>query len=366
MIVCFLLTHVPNPRMNKRIEMFKKESEVHVICTRRASQNIWEPTQAVDHVIFDIDLPSSKFMLRRYIVSQEFQNKALSKLEELKPDVIYSEGLDTLIIAGKYKRNSNVKIVFEVADLRENYISNPKSTIDKVITKALLRREKEAFKNVDFLVVTSPKFYEMHYYSLISKDKTLFVPNFPDTEVFMNYEKHDGDFTVGFIGGIRYLNQMKMLVDAAGEVGCKVLFAGAGGTSTDYEEILTYCQGRDYVSFTGRYDYNSQIAGLYGMVDCVYAVYDADNPNVRIALPNKLYESILCELPIIVAKGTYLEELVKSLGVGVSVSHKDNADLIDALKMLKENKDFYNEIVENCKKHKDDYASNDNIMDIIC
>ena len=351
--------------MNKRIEVLKNDSEVHVICTRRASQNIWEPKQDVDHVIYDIDLPSSKKIFKRYFVSQKFQKKTLSKLEEIKPTVIYAEGLDTLIIAGKYKRNHNVRIIFEVADLRENFISKPAKMLDSVITSELLRREKEAFKKVDFLVVTSPKFYDIHYSKLISKEKTIFIPNAPDTQVFKNYKKHKGDFTVGFIGGIRYLNQMKMLVDVAGEVGCKVLFAGAGGTSTDYEDILSYCKGKDYVSFTGRYDYNSQIADLYGMVDCVYAVYDADNPNVRIALPNKLYESILCELPIIVAKGTFLEELVKKWGVGVSVRHNDKMELIDALRSLKEDKQFYDEIVENCRNHQETYDSNEKIKDIL-
>ena len=63
MTVCFLLTHVPNPRMNKRIEVFKAQADTHVICTRRASQNVWEPTQDVDHIIFDIDLPSAKHIL---------------------------------------------------------------------------------------------------------------------------------------------------------------------------------------------------------------------------------------------------------------------------------------------------------------
>lgn len=352
MTVCFLLTHVPNPRINKRIEVFKAQADTHVICTRRASQNVWEPTQDVDHVIFDIDLPSAKHILKRYVVSQDFQKKALEKLEQLKPNVIYAEGLDTLIIAGKYKKNHDVRIVFEVADLRENYITKPKKAIDRLITAMLLQREKKAFKNVDFLVVTSPKFYGMHYSTLISKDKMLFIPNAPDVEVFKNYKKHEGDFTVGFIGGIRYLDQMKMLVDAAGEVSCKVLFAGAGGTTSDYEQIKAYCQGKDYVSFTGRYDYNSQIAGLYGMVDCVFAVYDADNPNVRIALPNKLYESILCELPIIVAKGTYLEELVKEWGVGVSVSHKDVNELAEALKMLMNNQELYRQIVAGCQRQK--------------
>lgn len=353
MTICFLLTHVPNPRMNKRIEVCKGIGDTHVICTRRSSQNVWEPTQDVEHIIYDIDLPSAKHIVKRYVVSQDFQKKAIEKLEELKPNMIYAEGLDTLIIAGKYKKNHDVRIVFEVADLRENYITKPKKAVDRAITAVLLKREKSAFQNVDFLVVTSPKFYDMHYKDLISRDKMLFIPNAPDAEPFKNYKKKtSGDFTVGFIGGIRYLHQMKMLVDAAEKVGCKVVFAGAGGTSNDYEEIQAYCRGKDFVQFTGRYDYNTQIADLYGMVDCVFAVYDADNPNVRIALPNKLYESILCELPIIVAKGTYLEELVKEWGVGVSVSHTDGSELVEMLRRLKDDQAFYEGIVENCRKQK--------------
>ena len=364
MTVCFVLTHVPNPRMNKRIEVFKAQADTHVICTRRASQNVWEPTQDVDHVIFDIDLPSAKHILRRYVVSQDFQKKASEKLEQLKPNVIYAEGLDTLIIAGKYKKTHDVRIVFEVADLRENYITKPKKAVYRVITAMLLRREKNAFRNVDFLVVTSPKFYDMHYNALISRDKMLFIPNAPDVEAFKDYKKHEGDFTVGFIGGIRYLQQMKMLVDAAAKVDCKVLFAGAGGTSSDYEEIQAYCEGKDFVQFTGRYDYNTQIAGLYGMVDCVFAVYDADNPNVRIALPNKLYESILCELPIIVAKGTYLEELVKECGVGVSINHKDEKELEEVLKRLKNDDVLYQKIVNHCKEQKSGIIDNSNLIQI--
>ena len=84
------------------------------------------------------------------------------------------------------------------------------------------------------------------------------------------------------------------------------------------------------------------------MVDCVYAVYDADNPNVRIALPNKLYESILCELPIIVAKQTYLAELVKEWGVGISVNHKEVKELVEAIACLKNNREVYEEIRNAC------------------
>ena len=347
--VCFLLTHVPNPRMNKRIEIFKNVAETKVICTRRASQNIWEPAQDVEHIIFDIDLPSAKHLLKRYIVSLGFQKKAIEKIAEINPDVIYAEGLDSLIIAGQYGKKHDVTIIFEVADLRENYIVQPAAIVQRILTKLLLKREKKAFKNVDFLVVTSPKFYDMHYASLI-KDRVVFVPNAPNVEIFQDYKKKkSGNFTVGFIGGIRYLKQMKMLADAAKAKGIDVLFAGAGGTSSEYQEILEYCKDMQNVRFSGRYNYEEEIAKLYGMVDCVFSVYDADNPNVRIALPNKLYEAVLCELPIIVAKGTYLSELVAQYGVGISVSHKDQDELEMALEKLKNDNNYRESFAEKCR-----------------
>lgn len=353
MSVCFLLTHVPDPRFNKRIGVFKQITTTKVICTRRRSQNIWEPVQDVEHIIFDIDLPSAKHLLKRYAVSRGFQKKVLEKLNEIQPSVIYAEGLDPLLIASKYKKSNDVRIFFEVADLRENYIEKPKAPVQRITTDILLHKEKKVFKNVDKLIVTSPKFYDLHYSALIGKENVIFIPNAPNKEAFQNYKKKsEGPFTVGFIGGIRYLKQMKMLVDAANELNVQVLFAGAGGTSDEYAEMRKYCAGMENVRFTGKYDYNSEIAKLYGMVDCVFSVYDADNPNVRIALPNKLYESILCELPIIVAKGTYLSELVETWGVGLSVGHKNKDDLILALKTLKEDSKKYQEIVQRCMQIK--------------
>lgn len=352
MNVCFLLTHVPDPKTNKRIKVFKDYGSVKVICARRKSQDIWEPAfDDVEHFIFNIDLPTVQHIVKRFIVSKKYQDKALNKLQELKPEVIYADGLDSLLIASKYKKNHNAKLFYDVADLREAYIEEPKRLIKKLINNVIKKTERKCFSNVDYLVVTSEKFYSVYYHRLISEDKLIFIPNAPDKEVFEDYhKKEDGDFTIGFIGGIRYLEQMKMLVDAADKCGCKVLFAGAGGTSSDYEEISKYCFGKEWVSFTGKYDYKKEIAGLYGKVDCVYAVYNADNPNVRIALPNKLYESVYCRLPILVAKGTYLSELVEKWGVGISVNHKSIEELCEAIRVLQTNKDRYIELTENCQK----------------
>ena len=86
------------------------------------------------------------------------------------------------------------------------------------------------------------------------------------------------------------------------------------------------------------------------MVDCVYAVYNADVKNVRIALPNKLYEAIFCDLPIIVAKNTYLSDLVNEWNVGVAVDHKNPEELRLALSKLMKDQQYYNELRDECKK----------------
>ena len=341
MKICFLLTHIPDPRTNKRIDLFKKDHEVFVVCCRRKSQNIWNPDLvSAKYKIYDIDLPSSQKIFKRYFMSLFFRNKALKDLDDIRPDVIYTEGLDALQTAISYKKKHSLKSIFyEVADLRESYLVKPRSFFRRTIVNLILNKEKKCFSSVDYLVLTSMKFYDAHYCRLIKQNHVIYMPNIPDKTVFDDYvKKTSGTFTVGFIGGIRYLEQMKMLVDAAEVVGCKVLFAGVGGTTTDFDSITEYCKNKKGVVFYGKYDYKKEIASIYGLVDCVYAVYDADNPNVRIALPNKLYESILCRLPIIVSKGTYLSELVEKWRVGYSVSHNNPEELIECLTNLSSKK----------------------------
>lgn len=353
MKVVFLLTHVPNPRINKRIAALKKVAEVQVICTRRKSQNLWDPEQDVEHIIFDIDLPSAKHLIKRLIVSKNYQREATECLKRCNPDFIYAEGFDSLIIAHNYKKNHPIKIIYEVSDLRDNYIEEPSNLAQKFLNNILLNKEKDLIKSISLLIVTSPKFYDIHYKELIPKNKVLFVPNMPDINVFESFErKKIGVFTVGFIGGIRYIKQMKMLVDVANLVKCNVIFAGIGFNSDEYEEIKKYARGMTNIIFSGKYNYREEIASIYGCVDCVFAVYDADNANVRIALPNKLYEAVWCEIPIIVAKQTYLAELVEKWGVGCSVDHRLKDDLVVALNRFMDDADYYNKIVQACKTEK--------------
>ena len=60
-----------------------------------------------------------------------------------------------------------------------------------------------------------------------------------------------------------------------------------------------------------------------------------------------------CELPILVAEGTYVGELVNKWGVGLTVDSSSLDDLVNKIVMIKENSKIYNEFVLNCKKNKE-------------
>jgi hypothetical protein len=69
-------------------------------------------------------------------------------------------------------------------------------------------------------------------------------------------------------------------------------------------------------------------------LDINVVCYDAKEENVRIAEPNKLYESAFFCRPIIVSKGTFLEKRVKELGVGFSLDASNDDEIVDFISHL--------------------------------
>lgn len=352
MDIVFLISHLPNPRMNKRIEVGKKAGTTSLIYWDRGTVEIWD--------IFHKDISNYKIRilaaytnpLKRIFPTIKYGIQAIKQLRKLKPKILYVANVDMLLIANIYSfiTRRKTKIIYEIADLNKLVADKQISLVSKFASKVLITLEKKLTKKIDTLVVTSEKFYHSYYAAFISQSKVLFIPNMPDIKYFQDFSRKDnGTFTVGFIGAVRYKNQMKMLINAAEECGINLLFAGAGLD----DEIENLVKDKPFVKYIGKYNYEQEIANLYGQVDAIYSVYDADLKNVRVALPNKLYESIYCELPIIVAQDTYLSEIVESEGIGISINHNNQKQLTDAIRRLANDIDYYNSFVNACNSVKE-------------
>ena len=201
----------------------------------------------------------------------------------------------------------------------------------------------------------------MHYCSFVDKTKFLYIPNVPDLSVFKDYiaKNHNDNFTIGWIGSIRYKSQMKNLIFLSEKCKIHLFIAGYEDGSNEIQNI---CVKRKNITWFGPYSYDKDIVSLYEKCDVIYAVYDANLINERIALPNKLYEAIICELPIIVSKGTYLSEIVNELKIGISVNCEDVSELEEAVNLMKINYDFYKNNCIKEKRHFDLFEYNDSLI----
>lgn len=353
MSIVFVLSHTPNPRMNKRINLLKGKYKTSLVFWNRETVDIWK----MIHTDIEVKEISIKAYYtnpqKRIIPTLKFAIEAIKYLRKMNPKCIYTENVDMLAICSIYSFFNKKKpiIIYEIADLNKLIIDVPKSLVKKFLKKIIVSTEKRLCQNVNLLVLTSEKFYDFYFRDFFPKEKMLIIPNMPKLYPFSSYRpKKSGIFTVGFIGTIRYKDQMKMLIRVAQKCKVNVLFAGAGLD----DEIRKISADIPYVEYYGKYEFDKEIASLYEKCNCIYCVYDADLNNVKVALPNKLYEAIYCGLPIIVAKGTYLAELAENMGVGVAVSHKEDQELEQVLNKLSTEREYYETFVEACHAHRDE------------
>lgn len=142
----------------------------------------------------------------------------------------------------------------------------------------------------------------------------------------------------GFIGLIRYPNTIVRFARIVGEKFPEHEFHFYGdqfGNNIIPEKVKTFGN----VVFHGPFKNPSDLDNIYSNVDINVVCYDTQSINVCIAEPNKLYESIYYSTPLVVSKGTFLEDRVNELNVGFSIDAQSDEAIIDFIKSL-EKRDF--------------------------
>lgn len=349
-----LIGSTPKPRTYKRIAALQQISKVNLLCWDRMNDTRLKIDRDVDYPIYVHEIKAANDPLKRMGPYMQFTKRALKQLEDIQPDLIHVEGLDMLRIADTYKRKSKKKVVvvYEVPDLRRLITEPQKGFVKNAAKLYVTSLEKSLCNRADLIIITSEMFYETHYKGMVDRSKFIYIPNVPEFKAFTDFHKYDGgEYVIGWIGGVRYKEQMKKMLKASEQLGCKVLVAGYEKEPVEIEPI---CKGMPNVEWTGMYDYDRDVATLYGKCSVVYAVYDASMVNEQIALPNKLYEAVYCELPIIVSKGTYLAKVVEEWGVGLVVDCTSQDEITEALRRLRDDRDLYEGFVKQCKAHRED------------
>lgn len=355
MRIVFLIPYVPIPRMIKRINTAHSVDNTSVIFWDRGTddaQNIKLPLDVRVHHVFE--KANEGQPLKRLGSTFRFCKKAFSSLKKENPTCIHVTKTDMLLLVWLYclTKKKRPFVIYEVSDIHGMALNSSNSLPKILIKKILYVVERIGMTVVDKMIVTSLSFWKTYYKKMIPIESVLFLPNTPPESVFDGYKaKESGRFRIGFIGKVRYREQLKLLVDAAGQADIDVLIAGNG---IDLHEITEYCKGKTYVTIHGAYNYKDEIAELYSSIDCVFSVYDTSIQNVRVALPNRLYEAAKCGLPLIVSKGTELGTIVDENGLGIVIQDNSVNELTNAMLKLKDIS-YRETFKDNCETYYQNY-----------
>ncbi len=351
--IVFLLSHFPVQRFTKKINILKKKYKVTLIYWNRSGK---KKSSFYGSLLIDKKVKTFSFnkkislnnKMKKLIYFNLFFYKVMLLLIKIKPDIIHAANIDMLFLAKFYSIfNKKVKIIYEIGDLPSIIFSDNKG-LKKVLQKIFLLLEKQLTKKISKIILTSPFFWLYYYSHFIEETKYIFLPNAPLSGIFENFSKKNKyDFTIGFIGLIRYWNQLKFLIDTVDSIKSTIqlFFAGNG---PELHKLLNYIKNKPNCKYFGAFNYEKDAANLYSKIDCIYSVYDSNLENVRIALPNRLYDAILTKLPIICSQNTELGKFVSKHKIGFQIDIAKPNEFISIISSMMNNPKVIRHIEKKC------------------
>ncbi len=118
--ISILISHIPNPRILKRIKTLENDFSISLIYWDRGQREkeSFEVNRKNKVIKISIDAPQGK-PVKRILPLIKYIRQSIKQLKKEKPDIIHAANLDMLLIARIYKsfHSREIKIVYEVADL---------------------------------------------------------------------------------------------------------------------------------------------------------------------------------------------------------------------------------------------------------
>lgn len=299
MKIAFVSSALQQPRHQKRIDLLRGSFAVEVFYFYRNKyvENLkgYEAGATMVGRVED----------GRYIARIWLLLKLLWLLSRSDADVVYCTSPDQALMACFTRK----KVILEVGDL---YQVDGRGKFFRLLDHALIPR-------LSGLIITSPGFYS-GYFSRFEKcllGKVLVVENkLPPSahglvnEYRTNYRwKSLGKTRLGVIGSLsfaRSLLELRKYVEASPHVELHVFGDG----------LHSIFDGLDNAHYHGRFKNPEDLSRIYGEIDINIILYDNDSVNVRLALPNKLYESIAFLRPIVCSDKVLLADVVRREGLG--------------------------------------------------
>ncbi len=243
-------------------------------------------------------------------------------------DLIHACDFDTLIPAMLCKLLWRKRVVYDIFDFYADHLRATPGAVKKAIRAIDL----SLINRVDGLILVDEA--RLRQISGTHPKRIEFIYNTPaefDRQPAGNVKEMKGSLSLAYIGLLqveRGLLQLLQVLRRHPE--WRLELAGFGG---DEALILDQAKKLPNVIWHGRIDYDQALA-LSASADVLLATYDPAIPNHRYSSPNKVFEAMMLGVPVVVARGTNMDEMIAKADCGLIVEYGSVDDLDNALTRL--------------------------------
>ena len=354
MKVIFIINSISAQRCIKRVEEFIVHGYEVVAYGFSRKMDIH---RLPEHFSIEIigEFPNSLSFTNRLPIMAKGIKYVIRKHRNEQNLLFYLFQLDVALVFQMYAIGHRYKYIFEESDLMHTYINN------KFICRLLEWMDKRIINRSLMSVLTSNGFVKYHFGDE-RPDNVILITNrlslsVEELEKVVKYTVEERKLKIGFVGFPRYKSIIRFAYffcknfpnyefHLYGEIAMKY--------QKDFERLRQFPNCYFHGSFTNPVD----LPVIYSNIDVVLSTYDVEYENVRYAEPNKIYEAIYFETPIIVSKGTFLADKVTQLNIGFCVDSLNEREVINLIESITVNS--LQEKISSCKKIDKKYCLNIN------
>jgi len=235
-----------------------------------------------------------------------------------KYDIIHACDFDTAFIAAKIAKKYKKKVVYDIFDYYAESHQGP-----RVVMSLIERLDRNVIENSDAVIICSELRRQQIKAAL---PKQLYVihntPMEPNNSLGGKITKRDSKMIklvyVGLLSKDRYLEEIAEVIESKYDIEWHV--GGWGVLDNYFKNISQRCKK---IIYYGELPYLKTIK-LESECDIMTALYDPTIPNHKYAAPNKFYEALMLDKPLIVIKGTGMDSYVSEYGLGEVIDLNKN------------------------------------------
>jgi glycosyltransferase involved in cell wall biosynthesis len=325
-----------HPRIWKIANSLNKEYETSAFGWNRegiSSQDI--NRYIVPLSLFGVKAPFGRPALILYYPL--FWTWMLFKLLANRPSIVHAIDLDTLLPCILYKLILRKRLVYDVHDRFGGYVPPQYSTLYKIINLA----EELLSKQANVLVTVSDKVQRTFR---LRPKLCAIIMNFSEDYNLNKTQLKDNMLTLVYTGLICKDQGLEMIASAIKDLsGVRLVLAGRIADKQLLDQMLKLPN----VKYEGLLERKESLK-LEASSDVMIVLYDLQYRKNQLSSPNKIFEAMMCGIPLI----TNMEqELVGGeIGCGIIVDYNDIAQIKKAIVLLRDNLELRKKMGQNGRK----------------